>query len=1465
MKGMRFIMGDFNQTDGSLPQTELWEKMGWKEVQKLGSHKFGRPIANTCKSKTVKDFIWISPEMVPFFQSVDTLDDLFPDHSILFAKFSSWGPQSKIPLWRKPKAIDWDKVQLPLPIGDNNLKPVEQSSHSHNMQTDTQPINTEDIMINIANHFESRVNQAQQKKSSQELLMQQRGRSKTSKTVEVDEYTKPITKSRSGDKQPNFHGTSLQYNRWFRQLRRLESYKRQTTSVENMTVKQKVQQDRVWRSIVTAPGFPLGFCKWWGNQTWVRANTPTELDIHPPTHEIACFVCIGFEEKVRQLEDILNKELGEKAKQNRIANPNKVFDDLKKPPANLVQLLDDSIITTITAIDAENNKITVQQADQFQPDMMVSCQTAQCRVIAVENDQITVNDTSELEVGSDIKHEKYEASLDRLFEKFGNEWTKRWDKHLHVSDEHWEPIISFFKQSTPPIPSMDLEPITIDLWIKTLRKKKAKAATGPDGWARRDLLNLPSDLTQQILDMLTSIENGQPWPQSTVVGIVHSLEKVQNASKTSQFRPITIFSLIYRTWSSIRSKQCLQHLIDHVPTKCYGNLPGRHAGQVWWGILQSIEDSHYTGNHLTGAMIDIVKCFNALPRCPLLAVCKHLGIHNGIIRGWASALTQMTRRFSIRGGIGPPLKSSTGFAEGCGLSVVAMVASNVLTSQWLLHKVPSCDLWTYVDNIELTSPSAETTLEALENLTKFTEILDLEIDAAKTFVWATDASERRWFRQNEQKVKLWARDLGGHVQYSLQPTNSVIVSKMHKFKPRWKDMSRSKATYAQKIRSLKTLAWPNTMHGISSVHISDEHHDELRTGAMMGLNQQAKGASPKIQLSLIEKPLADPGFHALWTTLIDFRSQTTYDSCAAVLDKLTLENTRIKPTTGPCSVLLNRLNQIHWSWRDSTFTDQWARCVDIWDCCIQELYLRVSNAWQQRILGEMSHRKTFQKAFADCNPKITMDGLSTDPQEASVLRKCLNGTFFTEDRRKHQYGEEATKCPFCHMTDGQKHRHWECEELAEARQECPNNILQNIKQQPSCVTDHGWIPNPKTLLDFQTTLLSIQDITHNFMDTHTPDFVELFTDGSCTEGSNPLVRLASWGVVVGTPDLEQEFTPINAGLVSGLVQTISRAELTAILAALKFALAKGKPFRIWSDSGYAIKQIHKITITRRFAPVPNKIPNHDLLDQIRISILEAKQTFHGIHKVVSHQNSALLSFDEIWVCAGNDAADSVAGNVFSSYPTILALQQQLKNEIQELCILRFWVHRILVKTGQLAMDKLRDERRRQNDDETQYVSVQRQLTDYQVWGFPQTLPDHLYKYNIPEWGTVATWIQSLHAGNEQMHLSWYQLYADFHLQWPNLGPWYKSSSKRWFGGDTRPECDFAKGSRWMSDFLTRLGRQLERPLPTRLQRPESHVVCFWTYSLPVSISVERFQMIEKWLLERRSRFRRPRDFEFDIG
>ena len=159
---------------------------------------------------------------------------------------------------------------------------------------------------------------------------------------------------------------------------------------------------------------------------------------------------------------------------------------------------------------------------------------------------------------------------------------------------------------------------------------------------------------------------------------------------------------------------------------------------------------------------------------------------------------------------------------------------------------------------------------------------------------------------------MWTRELGGHVQFSKQMTNSVITNRIKNFKSRWPDIARSQAPYTQKLKAIKMVAWPNALHGITSVHLGDEHYEHLRTGALRGLGEHMWGASPAIHLSLVEHPSADPGFHGVLKTVMDFRSMTEADACIPVLTKLAEPNDRKKPTVGPCSVLLQRLHAINW-------------------------------------------------------------------------------------------------------------------------------------------------------------------------------------------------------------------------------------------------------------------------------------------------------------------------------------------------------------------------------------------------------------------------------------------------------------------------------------------------------------------------------------------------------------------------
>lgn len=108
-QGYRVLCGDFNQDIRALQQTEEWSRLGFVEVQEYAWLKWGRPVQMTSKGQQVRDYLWISPELIPFLESVHTDDTWFADHSILYAKFRPLGKHEPVPIWRKPCPIPWNE------------------------------------------------------------------------------------------------------------------------------------------------------------------------------------------------------------------------------------------------------------------------------------------------------------------------------------------------------------------------------------------------------------------------------------------------------------------------------------------------------------------------------------------------------------------------------------------------------------------------------------------------------------------------------------------------------------------------------------------------------------------------------------------------------------------------------------------------------------------------------------------------------------------------------------------------------------------------------------------------------------------------------------------------------------------------------------------------------------------------------------------------------------------------------------------------------------------------------------------------------------------------------------------------------------------------------------------------------------------------------------------------------------
>ena len=122
--GYRVIMGDFNCLPHDLPQFAIWRAHGFQELQELAWQRWNQPVRPTCKGKSVKDHVWVSPELALKLQSVHTDDTFSADHAVVYGSFADLGRPEPVPIWTKPKPIPWegiDKLSLQKQVVPSNL------------------------------------------------------------------------------------------------------------------------------------------------------------------------------------------------------------------------------------------------------------------------------------------------------------------------------------------------------------------------------------------------------------------------------------------------------------------------------------------------------------------------------------------------------------------------------------------------------------------------------------------------------------------------------------------------------------------------------------------------------------------------------------------------------------------------------------------------------------------------------------------------------------------------------------------------------------------------------------------------------------------------------------------------------------------------------------------------------------------------------------------------------------------------------------------------------------------------------------------------------------------------------------------------------------------------------------------------------------------------------------------------
>ena len=1280
----------------------------------------------------------------------------------------------------------------------------------------------------------------------------QKGRAQTLNTKPVFAPVAPTKKGRSGDLQPSYLGVSRVHAQWFRQLRRMQA-------IVNISDKPNCrgQAGDLWRAITHAAGFRGGFHNWWQQQERVPCWENHFPILIPPAEELR-LAFEFFHGKVRDFEVALGKQRLKFAKQRRVNELNLVFQDCHEEPS---QPLDVLIKSQEIAIDhvAEDSSVVLTSPATLDDNLPLIANGKPYSIIISSHDQVWLDSTEALQPGDIMRQEKVVGTDREILKCFEEVWKPRWQKLQHLHDSQWDQVLDFVDKVMPPV-VWNMPQWNPEQFRQIVSSKKKRAATGPDGVSRKDVLAMPEPACRALATLINQFEDRAQWPRQMATGFITSLDKRKGDGWVDSYRPITVFSVLYRTWSTHRAKCALKSLGTIMPASVRGGIPARQAKSVWYEIAQLVELAQTTNTKMHGLAIDIRRAFNSIPRLPIWAALTRMNFPVTILRAWCAFVSAQTRHFTVRQSVGPPIDSNVGYPEGCALSVFAMSILDWMLELWInASEVGPCQLYAYVDDWQWVFPSVTQYPRLWTSLENFTSVMTIEIDIQKSFAWALDREGRKEMAEHEVKVVYAARDLGAHQNFTKRAGNIELQKRLDNMPQVWKRLSLSHAPYKHKVIALYQMGWPKALHGISITNLGRTRFVGLRAGAMRGINAAKIGANACLHMSMYN-PMADPEFFATIQTIRECRELGQLDQLRGMLQLIAVGASEV-PHNGPAFLLAKRLFRFGWTLHKNGIFEDRLGLIDVLAIHPDALFQRLKWSWPQVLQCEVAHRPSFQgirKADLDELPKVLAKFGSADQ---AYLRSSLDGTLFLDLHKDKEARGKNSRCSFCQATDSFYHRVWECKEFSSARAEFPwPDLVQTL---PKCLINHGWPVIPDSWTDFVQILEGLPVFPVDPARLPKSAELDLFTDGSCLYPTDPKLRVAAWAITAARQSNGLlDHVVVQCGHVAGQHQTAYRAELLAVLEAIRIAVRVQKRTRIWSDCLSVLNRVRKVFLGGSIKLNSN---HSDLWQQVLDLRDQGAADLVSIHKVVSHCSGALADNEiERWAFWHNKLVDEAAAQWNQNRPQwFWDSWQKMADDVKTCRMVHYEVLKVHLQVGRLG-DK---------------------LVPAQPGGGPVRAPRKTGKRFLRKDGNhepvipiPCRWIFSKHlgrrCGSEHLQLlqQWWEkigvptcssiqplqwvsglhLYLDFLFETKcegliiYKGKWYHHESAI----PGTPKLGVGQRAKGFMYALGKFFRENHFLAPKKLKRPHTAALSYWSLSYRLRWPQIRIDAIDRWLLQK---------------
>ena len=1225
--GFRVICGDFNHDLDSLQQCAIWRAQGWIEAQDLALRNWNQQPVPTCKNATRRDFLWLSPEAASLCTSVTPVE-VFQEHTTVLASFFLSSLATVRTLWPLPAELPWQEVQL-------------DDWHQHGVHQPVSAPTSDRWYARFATAVEQSLDGFVPAFPNGRPPSNTFGRGRRTRPCSTQAQVIPSRPSRPGEASLRHDGLGSEVRRWFQQLRRLQSLWH-AAKAASQTASALEYRFALWTSIRQARGFRNGFPTWWPTRLVKLVGSPASMPDSVPDAHTARLLYEDFRCNFRRLEDWHLRRRTQVLDAKYDKSLAQIYRDLREPAPEQVDSLQVRREYAILAVAPQGNQVHVEHPLDSRGVSSWAIDGEPVWVNSSEGDVCTLaaparSDCMELEQVQTL------SSVADLCSEFKSLWAPRWQLHSTKTASDWARFLNFV-QAFLPRHRLELPEISLDIWNRAVRRFKPRAARGPDGWARLDLLNLPPQRTCELLRFLAEIEtSAREWPTQMVVGFVCLLCKGNGRTDAQGYRPICLYSIVYRTWAGIRARQLLAALRPLLPSGLLGFIPQHEATELWYSVQLEIELCCQSGESLTGLSTDIRKCFNHLPREPLLTMAEQVGFPSGLLCAWRGFLAATERRFVIRGEVGEGIRSSSGFPEGCPLSPVAMVLADWAFHVYMAAFAAPAKALSFVDNLSCLAGTPSQLAHAYGVLTCFTEMLCLPLDEDKTFSWATEAKDRAVLKFLGHPVVDAARELGGIQSFGPRVRNAALKNRCTALGPGWSALRRSRAPGHLKLLMLPAKMWARALHGIAGCPLGEAQLNQLRSAATTALRIRPGGVSSQLRLSIANPITADPGFYQLWTCARDLRRMATKlpNFLASWRQYMNAHDGRA--LHGPFTKLVAVLSQISWSIvQPPMVIDHEGLYHNFVEMPGALLYRLLVHGWLQHVARCHTHRKQMADLQGLDPALLHADAKQLTALDTARYASVRAGAFLFGHQHSHYDLTQTGCCDSCGVPDTVEHRIRHCPKFSDLRR--PYQwAVDRWDSLPKALTHH-LLPSANPHLPvLRRCLHELADTTGVFFSSGFGlGWQHLFTDGACRGHLHNDFALAGWGLVHA-----QQSTAIACGLLPGVLQTAPRAELCAMTSAARWALHTGLPCVVWTDALNVAKGIEQLQAGRPL----DEDADADLWNVLDGLVVQLDPARFLVRHTPSHLDVQLTEGPfEDWLATGNGHADLLAGIAANNRP-----------------------------------------------------------------------------------------------------------------------------------------------------------------------------------------------------------------------